>query len=198
MGHRARARRRGGQPGAGRHAADTFPRRHPGRARHGLWSWQRGLSCQAALVMQGVFHDFFPLAAKSVLVADQDLDIGAGIVDGVGINALLDERVAVFFAEINALDTPALKTSLRLVKAEIHETLFGNRLLIGIKESGRLISAIEGAESVAIEEVRRCGGKTDHTRVEVINDFCEAVEERAMRLVKDDQVEEAWAELLET
>ena len=60
-------------------------------------SWPR-------LVLEADLHDLFPLLAEGVLVADVDFDIGARVVEGVGVDALLDEGVAVLLAEVDALD----------------------------------------------------------------------------------------------
>ncbi len=83
----------------------------------------------AGLILEADLHDFFPLLAQGVFVADFDFDLGAGVVEAVGVDALLDEGVAVLFAEVHALDALALKAGLRLIQAEIDEEAFFHGLL---------------------------------------------------------------------
>ena len=55
------------------------------------------------------------------LLLTVDLNFGAGVVDGVRVNALLDKCVAVLLAQIHAFDAFALESGLRLVEAEVDE-----------------------------------------------------------------------------
>ena len=73
----------------------------------------------------------------------------------VGIDALLDQGVSIFFAQIDALDAFALKTGLRLIQAEIDEMPSSYRLLESVEECRRLVRAVENAEGVAVDEIRR-------------------------------------------
>ena len=54
----------------------------------------------AALILDADVHDLFPLLAQGVAVGDEHLDFRARIVDRVGVEALLDERIAVFLGEV--------------------------------------------------------------------------------------------------
>ena len=85
----------------------------------------------------------------------------------------------------------ALEAGVRLVEAEIDEEAFFDGLLVVVEEGRRLVVAPEDAEGVAVDEVGGRGGQTDHPRVEVLDDFGEALEDRAMGFVEDDEVEEA-------
>ena len=91
----------------------------------------------AGLILEADLHDLFPLLAQGVVVADVDFDFGAGVVDGVGVDALLDEGVAIFLVQIRALDAFALKARLRLIEAEIHKEAVLDRLLIFVEERRR-------------------------------------------------------------
>ena len=64
----------------------------------------------ARLILEARLHHFVPLLAQSVAVADGLFDVGAGIVDGVGVDSLLDQGVLVFLGELDALDALALET----------------------------------------------------------------------------------------
>ena len=105
----------------------------------------------AGLILEADLHDFFPLLAEGVLVADLDFDLRAGVVDGVGVDALLDESVAVLLAEIHALDAFALEAGVRLVQAEIDEELVLDGLAIVVEE-GRHVG-------IAVETRGRCRGR---------------------------------------
>src|SRR5262249_8395020 len=73
----------------------------------------------AGPVLGAGLHALFPLFAQRVLIADDDLDVGTAVVNRIRVDALLDQGVAFVLAEVNALNSAALKTRLRLVKAEI-------------------------------------------------------------------------------
>ena len=155
-----------------------------------------GLAGQlAGLVLEADLHDLFPLLAQRVLVADLDFDVRAGVVEAVGVDALLDEGVAVLLAEVHALDALALETGLRLVQAEIDEEAFFHGLLVVVEKGRRVGVAVEDPEGVAVDEVGRRGGQADHAGVEVLDDFGEPLEDRAVGFVEDDEVEETGAEL---
>ena len=63
----------------------------------------------AALVRAGVLRDVLPLPAKRIPVADEHFGVGACVVNPVRINPLLDQRVAVFLAEVRATDAAPLE-----------------------------------------------------------------------------------------
>ena len=58
-----------------------------------------------------------------------------------------------------------------------------------------LAAAAKQPECVAIDEAGWRGGQADHARVEILDHFGEALEERTMGLIEDDEVEESRAEL---
>ena len=98
-----------------------------------------GLAGQlAGLIFEACLHDFFPLLAEGVFVADFDFDLRALVIEAVGIDALLGECVAILLAEIHALDAYPLETGVRLVKAEIDEEAFFHSLRVVVEE-GRYI-----------------------------------------------------------
>lgn len=115
----------------------------------------------AGLVLEADVHDLLPLAAQGVAVADLDLDLGAAVVEGVGIEPLLDEGVAVLLGEIDALDAAALEPCLRLIEAEIDEVAVLHRLLIFVEKGREIAVAIEDPEGVAVDEVGRSRGEAD-------------------------------------
>ena len=143
-----------------------------------------------AAILDADVHDLFPLPAERVAVRDEHFKFGAGVVDGVGVEALLDESVAVFLGETSAPDALALESGLRLIQSEVDEMSFLDGLLVGVEERRRLVAAVEYAERVAVDESGRCRGQTDHAGIEVLDDFGEAIEDRAVRFVEDDEVEE--------
>ena len=130
----------------------------------------------AGLVLEADLHDLFPLLAQGVLDADRDLDFGALVVEGVRVDALLDEGVAFLFAQVHALDAIPLKAGLRLIQAEIHEELVFHRPLVLVEEGRCAALAMENPESVPVDELGRRGGEADHPGVEVFDDFGEPLE----------------------
>ena len=149
----------------------------------------------AGLVLEAGLHDFLPLLAEGVLVADLDFDLRARVVEAVGVDALLDESVAVLLAEVHALDAFALETGVRLVQAEIDEEAFFHGLRVVVEEGRHIGVAPEEPEGVAVDEVGGRSGQADHAGIEVLDDFGEPLEERAVGFIEDDEVEETWAEL---
>lgn len=108
---------------------------------------------------------------------------------------MFDEGVTVLFRQVHALDALALKACLRLVQAEVHEKLVLHRLLVLVEERRRAAFALKDSERVAVNELGRRGGEADHPGVEVFHDFGEALEDGTVRLIENDQVEEAGVEL---
>jgi hypothetical protein len=49
----------------------------------------------------------------------------------------------------------------------------------------RLIAAVEHAERVPFDERRGRCGKADHASVEILDDFCKAIEDGSMGLIED-------------
>ena len=90
---------------------------------------------------------------------------------------------------------PSAETGLRLVEAEIDEDTLLNGLMDSCRERSASVVAMEDSEGVAVDKIGGGRRQPDHAGVEVVDDLGEPVEERAMRFVEDDQVEEAWAEL---
>ena len=53
-----------------------------------------------AAIFDADVHDFFPLLAQRIAICDQHLKLGACVVDSVRVEALLDERVAIFLGKV--------------------------------------------------------------------------------------------------
>ena len=90
----------------------------------------------------------------------------------------------------------ALKAGVRLVQPEVDEVAFLDGLLVRVEEGRRLITALEYAERVAVDEGGRGGGEADHASIEILDHFGEAIEDRAVRFVEDDEVEKSGGESL--
>src|SRR5439155_21880631 len=88
----------------------------------------------AGLIVEAGPHDFLPLLAEGISVADFDFDLRACVVEAVGVDALLGESVAVLLAEVHALDAFALETGVRLVQAKIDEDALLNGLWVVVEE----------------------------------------------------------------
>jgi hypothetical protein len=52
---------------------------------------------RTAAVFNANVHDLFPLLSQRVAIGNKRLKFGACIVDRVGVETLLDQRIAVFF-----------------------------------------------------------------------------------------------------
>ena len=150
------------------------------------------------MILETDFHDFFPLLPQRVFIADFDLYFRTGIVNGIGIDTLFDQRVAVFLGEIGALDAFALKAGACLIETEINKEAVLDRLLIFIKKRRRGVLAVENAKGVALDEVGWRCCETHRPGVKIFDDLGEAAEDGTMRLVKHDEIEEPGVELLET
>src|ERR1035437_8152117 len=149
----------------------------------------------AGLILEARLHDLLPLFAEGVSIADLDFDLRAPVVEAVGVDALLGESVAVFFAEVHALDAFALETGVRLVKAEINEESCLYGLWIVIEKGWRIGIAPEEPEGVTVDKAGGGSSQADHAGIEVLDDFGEPLKERAVGFIEDDQVEKARAEL---
>jgi hypothetical protein len=55
--------------------------------------------------------------------------------------------------------------------------------------------APEEPEGVTVDKVGGGSRQADHAGIEVLDDFGEPLEERAVGFIEDDQIEEPWAEL---
>ena len=119
----------------------------------------------------------------------------AGVIEAVGVNALLGEGVPVLLAQVHALDALALETGVRLVQAEIYEEAFFHGLRVCVEEGRHVGIAPEEPEGVTIDEVGGGSSQADHAGIEVFDDFSEPLEERAVGFIEDDDVEETWVEL---
>ena len=84
----------------------------------------------AGLILEAGLHDFFPLLAEGISVANLDFDLRARVVEAVGVDALLDESVAVLLAKVHPLDAFALETGVRLVQSEIDQEMIFHGLWI--------------------------------------------------------------------
>ena len=76
------------------------------------------------LVLEAHFHHLFPLLAQRVPVADILFQLRARKVDLVRVDALLDQAVALFLAQVDAADALALELGPRGVQAVIHQVAF--------------------------------------------------------------------------
>ena len=101
---------------------------------------------------------------------------------------MIDERVAIFFGQIDAFNPFSLKTGLRFVKAEIDKMLFVYRLFEGVEICRCLVRAIENTKRIAIYEIRRRCREANHSRIEIVDDLGEALENRTVRFIKNDEV----------
>ena len=108
---------------------------------------------------------------------------------------LLRESVAVLLAEVHALDAFALEAGVRLVQDEIDEEAFVHGLWVVVEEGRHIGIAPEEPEGVTVDEVGGSSSQADHPGIEVLDDFGEPLEERAVGFIEDDDVEETWAEL---
>src|ERR1035437_2970152 len=72
------------------------------------------------------------------------------------------------------------------------------RFGIGIECCRRFAVAMENTKRIAVNEPGGCGRKSDHTGVKILHDFVQAVKDGAMRLIKNDEIEEARTELFVT
>jgi hypothetical protein len=147
-------------------------------------------------ILDADVHDLFPLPAQRIAIRDEHLKVCARVVDRVRVEALFYERITIFLREMRAPNARALKACMRLVQREVDEVPFLDRLLVCVKERRRLITTVEYAERVAIDEGRGCGCKTDHASVKVFDHFGEAIEDRAVRLIEHDKVEKSGGEPL--
>ena len=84
---------------------------------------------------------------------------------------------------------------MRLVQAEIDEEAFFHGLWVVVEEGRHIGIAPEEPEGVTVDEVGGGSSQADHAGIEVLDDFGEPLEERAVGLIEDDDVEETWAEL---
>ena len=71
---------------------------------------------RAAAIFDADVHDLFPLLSQRISIRDEHLKIGACVVDGIGVEALLDEGIAVFLGEVSAPNALALEAGVRLVE----------------------------------------------------------------------------------
>ena len=69
----------------------------------------------ARSILETNFHDLGPLLAQRVTVADGLLDLSALVIQIIGVNALLDQAVAVFLAQIHPPDARSLELCARRV-----------------------------------------------------------------------------------
>ena len=149
----------------------------------------------ARLILEAGLHDLLPLLPEGVSVADLDFDLRARVVETVGVDALLGEGVAVLLAEVYALDAFALETRVRLVQGEIDEEAFFHGLWVVVEEGRHIGIASEEPVGVTVDEGGRRSSQADHAGIEVLDDFGEPLEKRAVGFIEDDEVEETWAEL---
>jgi hypothetical protein len=152
--------------------------------RHGkddALAWQLARSVLAA-----DFPEFLPLLAQRVRIRDGLLQLRAPKVDVVGVDALLEQLVALFLGQIHAVNALALKLRLGGIEHEVNQVLLPYRLLVAIVVGGDVVGALELQESVAVDEVGGRGGQPHHARVEVAQHLVPAVEDRAVHLVEDD------------
>ena len=89
----------------------------------------------------------------------------------------------------SALDS--LKAQLFPLATLVTPNLDEVRLLVDIEEGRRLISAIEYAECIPVDEGGGCCSQPDHTGVEILDDSGEAVENGSVRFVEYDEVEKS-------
>src|SRR3984957_16261521 len=149
----------------------------------------------ARLILEASLHDFLPLLAEGIFVADLDFDLGARVVGAVGGDTLLGESVPVLLAKVHALYAFALETGMRLVEAEIDKELFLYGLWVVVEERWRIGVAAKEPEGITVDEVGGCRSQADHAGIKVLDDFGEPFEERAVRFIENDEIEESWAEL---
>jgi len=128
-----------------------------------------------AAIPDADLHDLFPLATERITVGDEHFEVGTGVIEGVGIEALLDQGGAVLLAQVGPLDAFALKAGLGLVEPEIHQPLFRHGLLVGVEKGRGLFAAMERAEGVAVDEGRRGRRQADHPGVKILDHLGETV-----------------------
>src|SRR5712691_9026916 len=75
--------------------------------------------------------------------------------------------------------------------------LFVYCLLEGVEKCGCLVRAVENTKRIAIYEIRWRCREADHSRVKIIDDLREPLENRTMRFIENYQVEESRAEFIE-
>ena len=113
--------------------------------------------------------------------------VGLGILDADVEVAAIVEDAGIGELELG-LGAPASAVFL-------HEPSVGIlRLRVLVEEGGRVGIAVEDAERVTVNEVGRSGREADHPRVEVFDDLEEPLENRAVCLIEDDEVEEGRTE----
>src|SRR5262249_934699 len=142
--------------------------------------------------------ELFPLLPERVGITDALFDLSAGIVNLIGINSLFDECVLLLFGQVYPDDAIALEPRLGLIETEVRQIALLYRLMIGIERGRRLVIAVEGAERVPIQKGGGRGGQADHARIEIVHHLGKAIEEGAMGLIENDQVEKSRAELRKT
>src|SRR5439155_25547056 len=78
---------------------------------------------------------------------------------------------------------------------KIDEEMIFHGMWIVVKERRYIGIAPEKPEGVTVDEVGGRSRQADHAGIEVLDNFSESLEERAVGFIEDDEVEETWAEL---
>jgi len=85
----------------------------------------------------------------------------------------------------DAFDAFSLKPGLRFIKAEILRDAFRYCLLERVEKCGCLVRAVENTKRIAIYEIRGGCREADHSRIEIIDNLREPLENRTMRFIEN-------------
>ena len=126
------------------------------------------------------------------------------LVDRLGLDAVGHVAVVVplqrvplvllLLGQVVVLDALALELERHRHRLRRHEEPVAHRLLERVGVGRHAVLQVEQAVGVAVDLVLRRGGEADQQRVEVVEDGAVLLEDRAVRLVDDDQVEVPDAE----
>ncbi len=178
----------------GKHLVEHFEQAQGVGLGHGE---EDGLARQLArLVLETDVPDLLPLPTEGILVGNPALQVGSGEINGVWVISLVNQGLLLFLGEVHSPDALALELGLRGVQFVVHQIAFVRGFLARVEEGGYLVSAVELQKGVAVYVLGRGSGQTDHEPVEVLEHLVPLVEDGAVNLVKDDQVEEGGREIL--
>ena len=88
-------------------------------------------------------HQLFPLLAQGIPVGNVLLELGAFKIQLIRIDALLDQAVALLFAQLRAADAKNLKFGAGGVQVVIDQVALVDGLPVGVKIGGRAVRAVE-------------------------------------------------------